>query len=271
MLGLTGGMVVLALLLGLYLQRRVVGRIVRLQQVVQHEPVSAESLPVRGSDEIARLAQVVLGYVHRIQANERELQLVNRNLAYLAEHDPLTRLANRRHFDQATRRLLALVSGPVAIAIVDIDHFKRVNDEHGHVVGDHALVHLASRLNAAMRDQDVLARFGGEEFVMAMPIPSRERALEIAQRLRTSIASQPVALESGAPLHLTISVGLALIVGLPRRLSEAQADALVAKALHQADAALYRAKSEGRDCVRLAPDDIVAADPAPEPVPKESE
>lgn len=265
MVSLTVGMVLLGLVLGLYLQRRVVGRIVQLQHAVRHDDVQASELPTQGEDEIAHLAQTMQRYVQRIQANERQLQRVNQNLVYLSEHDPLTRLANRRHFDQAVRRLLALVPGPLALVVADIDHFKRVNDEHGHAVGDQALVHLAGLLTAAMRDQDALARFGGEEFVLAMPVPDQTVALEVCDRLRANVAQQPLLLASNQPMTLTISLGLALIDGLPQRLDEAQADALVVHALQLADAALYQAKDSGRNRVCVAPTSVDARRPTPTP------
>lgn len=184
----------------------------------------------------------------RIQANEQRLQRVNQDLAYLAEHDPLTRLANRRHFDAAARRMLAALHSPLAVVVLDIDHFKLVNDQHGHDLGDQALVHVAQCLSEVLRERDVLARFGGEEFVALMPVASLDAALEVCERMRDKVASQPVPGIGARPLRLTVSAGLALITGLPLD-KDSASTALMQAALQAADGALYQAKEAGRNRV----------------------
>ena len=160
-----------------------------------------------------------------------------------AERDPLTGLGNRRHLDRRCAELLpaaARDSQPLSLALLDIDHFKQVNDRHGHAVGDQVLVRVAQLLRENTRAGDVLARHGGEEFVVVLPGMGSERAAEVCERLRKSVAASAFAdqgLHSGA---ITVSIGLASagsyhLQGL----------------LHAADMALYRAKREGRNRLAL--------------------
>ena len=161
--------------------------------------------------------------------------------AAAAERDALTGLGNRRLLD---RRWQELVQGdpaePLALALIDIDHFKRVNDTHGHAVGDRVLIVLAQLLRENMRGGDVLVRLGGEEFVMLLPDMNRERAADVCERLRERLARQDWQARAGLPLAVTISIGL--VATPPRDL---------AALLGAADAALYRAKAEGRDRIVL--------------------
>lgn len=255
---LTAVMVVLMVLLGVYLQRTVVRRVVGLQRAVSQDTVDDSDLMVDGDDEIARLAHTVRHYVRRIQANEQRLTRSNRDLTYLAEHDPLTRLANRRHFHAAMRSMAAGLDCPLAMAVLDIDHFKPVNDSHGHDFGDQALVHVAQGLRSALRERDVLARLGGEEFVVLMPVSTVEAAIEICERMRQSVASRPVPHGTEPPVSLTISIGVVLITGLPVVLGDDDAARLMRRSMQVADAALYRAKQTGRNKVCAAPDTVPA-------------
>ena len=161
----------------------------------------------------------------------------------LAIVDQLTGLHNRRYFDTQLPRLMQTAASrgrSLCLMILDIDHFKAVNDVHGHDVGDEVLQIFAGRLKAAVRDVDVLCRLGGEEFVVAMPDLSLRVGSLVAERLRLAIASIPFMLTSnGKDLDLTVSVGLA----------ERGADTQVSQLLKRADAALYRSKSLGRNQV----------------------
>jgi len=169
-------------------------------------------------------------------------RLVGR-LARLSRHDPLTGLLNRRAMDellvqeeQRTRRL----SGRLAVLMIDIDHFKRLNDSLGHAVGDRALQHLAAVMGAQLREIDHLARWGGEEFLAVLPATTGAEAQALAERLCERVRSLPLVHE-GQRLPLSTSVGVADWQGPQDSLA-----ALVARA----DAGLYAAKREGRDCVR---------------------
>lgn len=164
-------------------------------------------------------------------------------MAHRAEHDALTGLGNRHQLDGRLAALLpAAAAGgqPLALALIDIDHFKRVNDRHGHAVGDAVLVELAQLLRESTRGADVLVRLGGEEFVVVLPGAPRARAEEICERLRQRVATRAFAALPPAE-HLTVSVGLALAPAYEQR-------ALLARA----DDALYAAKNAGRNRVCVA-------------------
>jgi two-component system cell cycle response regulator len=130
---------------------------------------------------------------------------------------------------------------PLAFLIMDIDHFKSVNDSHGHDIGDEVLREFANRISANIRGIDLACRYGGEEFVVVMPDTDVDFAYTIAERLRHSVETTPFEI-SRAPgaLNLTISIGIAASQG---------ADDNADKLLHRADQALYRAKREGRNRV----------------------
>ena len=167
-------------------------------------------------------------------------------LQTLSVTDALTGVPNRRYWDLRLAEEIARAQRyryPLAVLMVDIDHFKRVNDTYGHQVGDVALQQVASRLRSNLRRTDVLARYGGEEFGVLAPQTSLEAAKVLAERLRHAIASEPVQVNSDLSISLTISVGVAVF---PEH-GQNESDLVAA-----ADAALYRAKEEGRNCVRVA-------------------
>ncbi|WP_260922915.1 diguanylate cyclase [Novosphingobium sp. 9] len=175
---------------------------------------------------------------------ERE-KSYRRELQKLALTDELTALANRRAFLTELDRAAASArrsSAPLAVAIFDIDHFKRINDEYGHLCGDEALREVARRASACMRGGDLVARIGGEEFAVLLPATSTEAALVACERLRKAMTEHPVPLGNGTQVRLTISTGLAEMRG------EDSAEQTIARA----DAALYAAKQDGRDMVRRA-------------------
>ncbi|MCA1899736.1 MAG: diguanylate cyclase [Chloroflexi bacterium] len=158
--------------------------------------------------------------------------------------DPLTGVYNRRGLEQAgefeisrARRL----KRPLCALMLDIDHFKRVNDRYGHLTGDHALRGLAERCRATLRAVDILGRYGGEEFLILLPETSLSSAQMIAERLRASFIDTPLPTDSG-PLRVTISVGVAEFSKFDTFESLVQ----------RSDSALYQAKRDGRNCVRIA-------------------
>lgn len=159
----------------------------------------------------------------------------------LASTDMLTGLANRRIATEAlARELESRDRRPraVGVALVDVDFFKRINDRHGHSVGDRALQHVAQVLLNTARTGDLFARWGGEEFLVLLSNVSDEGARVAAERIRKALATTPVVLEGGVELRVTVSVGVALARGRSM-------DAV----LEAADAALYAAKGRGRDRV----------------------
>ncbi len=169
-----------------------------------------------------------------------------RKLQDLATIDELTGLANRRQFFELGHREAARArreQRPISVAIMDLDHFKNVNDEHGHAVGDAALRIVAHTCRAGVRLTDLVGRYGGEELAFVFPEAGMSMAAEVAERLRSSIASRPI-VHADASITVTASFGVASS-GAP---AEADLEAL----LQAADRALYRAKSNGRNRVELA-------------------
>ena len=164
------------------------------------------------------------------------LEQTNQSLLVASETDPLTGVGNRRFLD---RRLSTMRTTPMEMAflLLDIDHFKQLNDTHGHDVGDDVLVRLAERLNTLCRKEDVLARIGGEEFVILLPNVDEQASIAFAERIRESVADK--AFYAKAPI--TVSIGVA--VGNTR-------SACFDELYKQADIALYQAKSDGRNHVR---------------------
>ncbi len=180
------------------------------------------------------------------ELTQQALSEANQRLHDLAHTDPLTGLGNRRHFEELSQRELAQAARygqPLCVLMLDADHFKRINDGHGHDVGDEVLRRLASTLRAELREGDVLARFGGEEFAVLLPNTALAEAEQVAERLRAAVVRQCITLASGAQVRFTISIGAAPFEGTPCDLGAL---------LKAADTALYRAKAEGRDCVRVA-------------------
>lgn len=162
--------------------------------------------------------------------------------------DPLTGVANRRFFERRLTQELErrLRRGePIACMLIDVDHFKAVNDQYGHQAGDRVLSDIAALLGRDLRGADVLARYGGEEFVLLMPDTTKEQAFRIAERLRSRVAHQVFADAKNRRIAATISIGVAAL-GEDR---EASAQAGATALLHQADEALYRAKDLGRNRV----------------------
>ena len=170
----------------------------------------------------------------------------NAALAHAAHSDALTGLANRSALTllAPTLRRLSEHDPPVAVLMLDIDHFKRINDQHGHEAGDNALRHVAQTLQGALRQGDTLVRWGGEEFCICLPGVVAPDATTVAEKLRASLASHTLRLADGTPVAMTASLGVAML----------QPGEPLAAALGRADQALYRAKHAGRDRVALAED-----------------
>jgi diguanylate cyclase (GGDEF)-like protein len=194
--------------------------------------------PIRQVELIARVRRAL-----REQAAREALVARNRLLHQAAAIDALTGLPNRRASAEALAEVAAAslsTGGSLAVALIDVDHFKLVNDRYGHDAGDQVLCAIAGRLSDRARPRDIVGRWGGEEFIAVLPATSRDLGHAAAERLRTAAAAGPVLLDRHA-IDVTVSVGWAFGTG------EAP-DELV----KLADAALYAAKDSGRNCVRAA-------------------
>jgi len=165
--------------------------------------------------------------------------------------DTLTQVANRRFFDRRLREEISQWlrrGGELSCLLVDLDHFKQINDKHGHQTGDLVLQEAARALSKGLRASDVLARYGGEEFVLLLPSTEMQRAAEIAERLRAAVDSLALTAARGVNLRVTASFGLASLAADQRASLEDPGLWL----LRQADRALYAAKTRGRNCVVAA-------------------
>jgi diguanylate cyclase (GGDEF)-like protein len=172
----------------------------------------------------------------------RELEEARAEAERLSREDAATGTANRRHFNELLARELARREGPApAVLLVDLDLFKRVNDEHGHLTGDAVLRAAAKRIGSDLRASDCLARWGGEEFAVFAPDTDRAGAARLAERARAALADRPIDVD-GIVIPLTASVG-----GAVADESASTPDTLV----EAADRALYEAKRAGRNCVRV--------------------
>ena len=177
---------------------------------------------------------------------ETQLHKVKQELERHAHTDSLTGLANRRFFMQRlTEESERVLRGtqPLSVLVFDLDYFKRINDTHGHAVGDRVLQVIASVAQEVKRLSDVAARIGGEEFAMLLPGTDQEGAIKLAQRLRRTISEQMIGDANGRPIRVTASIGVATMSAQDRQLEHI---------LTHADHALYRAKDAGRNMVCTA-------------------
>lgn len=180
-----------------------------------------------------------------LAARVAEIESLNRRLHEQTIRDPLTGLHNRRYFDESISREVARAirtDEPLALVAIDLDHFKAVNDAHGHAAGDLVLQNLARVVSADVRVSDLVCRIGGEEFLVTLPGASRVAALDRAEQWRRRFAESRVEM-GGADVRCTLSAGVAMFQG-PEDTIEA--------VLRRADAALYEAKRAGRNRVAAA-------------------
>ena len=166
----------------------------------------------------------------------------NRHLAHLALCDDLTGVGNRRRLDRDLVAEAGSGAEPVAVIMVDVDHFKRINDEHGHDAGDQALRAVANALRREVRADDVVYRYGGEEFCVLLARTNSIEAAQVAERIRLGVARMALAFDE----PLTVSIGVAIGQG-----------AHVAQTMLRADEALFKSKDGGRDRVTLAPQPLL--------------
>ncbi len=213
---------------------------VRMKKDGDQFPVSLSVAPLRGQQN------EVIGRLHII-TDITERKKLQEELRQQATTDELTKVPNRRRFidlaNSEIKRAIRL-KRPPAVALIDIDHFKQINDTYGHATGDLALIAFTQICQKQIREIDVFARFGGDEFVLLFPETSQEQAYEIVERIRMALTTNPVDLD-GRPVTITLSCGIASLGD-----EQTSFDAL----LNRADQALYRAKEAGRNRVVIETD-----------------
>lgn len=223
------------------------------------DPLRATSALDMGADDVMtsgfHAAETALRLEVLLQRKHQVAQMLQSVRTGLREvvHDPLTGLYNRRYaMPFMTRQIKQSTDAktPFAVVLADMDHFKKINDVYGHASGDAVLVETARRLRHATRHTDVVARIGGEEFLIAMPATDLKTAQKIADRMCSAIGDVGFDIPGARePVSITISLGLAM--SAPPMLMERRAPETVDMLLDRADKALYGAKMQGRNCVTL--------------------
>lgn len=200
-------------------------------------------------EELTALTQMLEQEVALRGAALKELSVSEARFRYLAEHDPLTGVLNRRSFTalaELEMEQAAAAGEKCCMAILDIDHFKNFNDTYGHIEGDEAIRHTIKICQENLRRDDLIGRYGGEEFIILFTKSSERQGLAVAERIRASIAETPL-LVDGENTNLTVSVGLVEIT--PERFVPHD-KRFMPFVLTTADTALYEAKHAGRNLVR---------------------
>jgi diguanylate cyclase (GGDEF)-like protein len=165
---------------------------------------------------------------------------LEQELKKLSDLDDLTGVCNRRYFLRTLENEIEIArrrSQTLSLIFLDVDYFKRINDRYGHVQGDRALQHLTRTISKHLRNRDLFARIGGEEFAILCPSTSQQEALLLAERICRTVADAPMEIKNGC-IPLTISLGVA---------SLSDSDTAIGQLLRRADQALYQAKSDGRN------------------------
>lgn len=203
--------------------------------------------PIKKGGRVVYMVEVIRDITERVKTEHEledktsELLAANKLLSQIAVTDSLTQLYNRRHFDEIFLKEIKLFSrrkyASLSLMMIDIDHFKKLNDKHGHLMGDMVLREIAKLLQEGVRGTDTIARYGGEEFVIVMPDTRIDGAEYKAEMLRQRVMETEFHGQSG-PIHVTISIGVAsFLSGAPNEL------------IYAADQALYQAKHSGRNRV----------------------
>ncbi len=197
--------------------------------------------PGIGTQFLQHLAAVLSACIENARLQE--------SIKQLGLRDPLTGVNNRRYFDQRLQEEVSLAhrhAQPLSCLFLDLDHFKRINDNYGHQAGDQVLKQSAQIFSACMRNSDVLARYGGEEFVILLPNTAHHDAFEVAERIRQHIAQTQFGISDNLQLQVTLSIGLATLGDENTAITTAQ------QLVQAADQAVYHAKESGRNRVCYA-------------------
>jgi diguanylate cyclase (GGDEF)-like protein len=193
-------------------------------------------------NEILKLTNDLTRMIREGERTNRELKEANEQVEKLARTDPLTGLANRRTLHEAMQREIARagrLGEGLSLVMADLDHFKSINDQYGHLTGDHVLASAGAVFQSHLRPYDLPARYGGEEFVLLLPATSTEGAMVVAERMRKTLADITV---PDCPRQVTMSLGVA--TWMPGETPE--------QFVARADAALYQAKNAGRNRVEAS-------------------
>ena len=222
-----------------------------------HHPPTDTPDALRLELALSLLAQSGQAVPAGVEGSTPWLQALIDALCDLSSRDGLTGLANRRNFENAIAResdRVARSGEPALLLMVDIDHFKRINDHHGHVAGDLVIKAVSEVLDATVRPMDLVARIGGEEFAIILPNCPPAFGSAVAERIRERVEEQAIQLVSGQQLGCTISIGGAYAPQWVR--------STPAVWMERADLQLYRAKSEGRNrtCLEPTPVSVVSAE-----------
>jgi diguanylate cyclase (GGDEF)-like protein len=229
----------------------VISTITRALVIVLVAAVSAASvLLLLGKHELVEIGVIVAAIVglliapvssYRVLSLIQQLEDTRQDLENISTHDYLTGIYNRRFMVEQASTILALGLRhrfPVSLIMLDIDHFKRVNDSHGHTTGDNVLVELSAYIRDLIRETDIFGRYGGEEFVVFMPHTQLEDAVKLADRIRTGVKEKCF-----SNLSITLSMGVSVASETTRTLDDL---------IDTADVALYEAKNAGRDRVEIS-------------------
>jgi len=220
------------------ISNKTVAKMVILKNITQEKSIIVSSII---SLFIYCLISYLIGYFwfkSHLNKLEQELDVVNKELERQAYTDLLTQIPNRRYFFEYLRHLLVKQNGEdLAVFIMDLDNFKAINDTYGHDVGDNVLKHFTKTVQACIRKQDILARFGGEEFVLAMPGCPLNVALEKGEMIRASVADSELD-NGGEKIKYTISIGVSPISPMDNNID---------LAIKRADNSLYKAKKSGKN------------------------
>ena len=235
-----------AALMTLLFKRSVLDRLARVERDVQRVQAGRfdEVASDGGNDEIGRLSRALSEMARAVGDNTDRLEEMvadrTQDLERLAHLDPLTGIFNRRGFERAfeTEQNRARRAGrPMGLLLIDIDSFKPVNDIHGHHAGDRVIVEVVGRLTGLLRNYDICARWGGDEFIVLMTDAGLPSLTAVSGKISAAMRAQPVTLADGVSLPVTVSIGASLVT---------DGDTLAEAASH-ADMALYAAKQGGRD------------------------
>lgn len=234
--------VLLAFLISRYITRSIAKLTHGVEQVAKRN--FSVKVDIQSRNEIGQLATTFNQMVDELNSHRQHIERQQKKLELLAQTDALTGLNNHRHFmDQLAREVQRAIryKSPLSVMILDLDDFKRVNDTYGHLVGDRVLITLAGLIRQHVRSTDITARYGGDEFCVALPNTTARGARALAKKLREGIVEYEFLSDSDTVFHITCSIGLA-------QFHKDMKNSMVI--LKFADQALYRAKTGGRNQVK---------------------